>query len=264
MSTEGPPTHAPGRDPWHIDAQQPAEPGESGTHEEELVLVGEASPEAKERIETGLDFLGGEMRELTEAAVVSVQHAERFDTEEGRSRFLRLSGKVRARVAMTFAAIALVGALATPQAAEAGERTRKIAYAGAMVAGEIDRELERSYYYAMEDARQIEFALHQMENDADRFMYQHDELSERIARTEDRISEALERGKTDQVRRHMQDKDRMLREQARLESRVERLQGMMRQAEQELMKAEKGAQKQRRIGTAVRVLGQIGHVLSQR
>jgi hypothetical protein len=264
MSETMPGAGAPEHDPWYIDpAKNPdTVPVEESPMESPQPV--ESAPESLEQVMLGLEFLGTEIRSLADAAVETVRRAEHPQSEEQLGLFRRLSGKVRARAAMTFAAIALAGALAGPAPAQAGERGRKVAYAGAIIAGEVDRELQQSYYESREDAQQIEYAIRRMEDDANRFMDQYERLNERIARTEERIEDALQRNKPDQVRRHMQEKDSMVRQQEVLKARADRLQGMIHQAHQDLIKAEKDATKKRRMGAGVRVLGTIGQILAQR
>jgi len=283
MSEKMPGSTAPEHDPWYIDPEKhPDVPVSEATpkpaDEEPITLdpslleeipdqrpaVAEGAPESMEQITIGLEFLGREIEQLADAAAEAVKRLEHPQSEEQLGLFHRLSGKVRARAAMTFAAIALAGALSGPAPAEAGERGRKIAYAGAVVAGEVDRELQQSHYESMQDAQQIEYAMRRMEDDANRFVYQSDRLSEQISRVEERIDEALQRNKPDQVRRLMHEKDSMMQQQEVLKARAERLRDMIHQAERDLAKVERGAVKTRRIGAGVRILGTLGQILAQR
>jgi hypothetical protein len=275
MSESAPGATAPEHDPWYIDPEKnpdhmPSEkqpkssdemPMEIASHELEPL---EAEPESMEQITLGLELLGEEIRELANAAAETVKRLEHPQTEEQHGLFRRLSGKVRARAAMTFAAVALAGALSGPAPVEAGERGRKVAYAGAVIAGEVDRELQQSYYESQQDAQQIEYAIRRMEDDANRFMDQYERLSERIARTEERIEDSLQRNRPEQVRRLMHDKDSMVRQQEVLKARADRLQGMIHRAHQDLIKAEKDATKARRISAGVRALGGIAQILARR
>jgi hypothetical protein len=212
------------------------------------------------RLERAADFVNQEIES-------SVGSAVRISEERGGdpTYWQKATRRLKRNMLATTLALTTVAGMEgmRPQAAEAGDKGRKIARIGAIILGDADRAMEEAYYRNIEHIRDLSDALEQNRAEQERIVAYYEQLARRIVRATRNVESAEQSNNTTNMREAMEYRQMLRDEQAGLRERLRSLVAFERIIEARLGSAEKSASKKRAIGAITGTGSRILEILSR-